>query len=53
MRFDIPVVGFETIRAMEEAGMVCLGIEAKRTLLFERPSLIEKANAAGIVVVAL
>ncbi len=53
MRFDIPVVGIETIRAMAQARATCLGIEAKRTLLFDRPQLIAEADRAGISIVAL
>lgn len=53
MRFDIPVVGRETIRAMEEAKACVLGVEAKRTLLFELPQLIAEADRKGMSIVAL
>lgn len=53
MRFDIPVVGPSTLSAMEESRARCLGVEARRTLLFERPNLIRLANEKGIAVVAL
>jgi DUF1009 family protein len=53
MRFDLPVAGLETMEAMRSAGALCLGVEAGKTLLFERPKLILAANAAGISVVAL
>ena len=52
MRFDIPVVGPETVRAMKEAGASCLGVEAGRVLLFNRPELIVAADAAGLAIVA-
>ena len=52
VRFDIPVVGAETIAAMAEAGATCLGIEARRTLLFERPQLIAEADRKGLAIVA-
>lgn len=52
MRFDIPVVGLETIQAMQEAGASCLGLEARRTLLFERPQLLAEADSAQIAIVA-
>lgn len=52
MRFDIPVVGLATIQAMEEAEVLCLGIEAKRTLLFERPQLVAYADRLGLAIVA-
>ncbi len=53
MRFDIPVVGLETIETMRQAKALCLGVEAERTLLMERPKLIALADEAGISVVAL
>ena len=53
MRFDIPVVGLETVKAMREAGASCLGVEAGRVLLFSRPELIAEADASGLTVVAL
>lgn len=53
MRFDIPVVGAETVRAMKEAGARCLGVEAGRCLLFDLPDLVAKADAGGISIVAV
>lgn len=53
MRFDIPVVGADTVRAMREAGATCLGVEAGRTLLFNRPEVVAEADAAGIALVAV
>ncbi len=53
MRFDIPVVGKETIQAMREAEATCLGVAAKRTLLFEYPDLIAQADRESIAIVAV
>ncbi len=53
MRFDIPVVGLETIQAMEEARVSVLGVEAKRTLLFQLPQLVAEADRKGMSIVAL
>ena len=53
MRFDIPVVGIETISAMQESGAACFGMEAKRTLLFDRVKLIEEADKRNLTLVAL
>jgi DUF1009 family protein len=52
MRFDVPVIGIRTVETMIRAGASCLSIEAGRTLLFDRESLIERANQAGIAIVA-
>jgi DUF1009 family protein len=53
MRFDVPVIGPPTIRTMQRAGASCLAIEAGRTLIFDRETVRELADAAGIVIVAL
>lgn len=51
MRFDVPVVGVATVKAMREAGADGLSIDAGRTLMLDGPAFVEAANAAGIVVV--
>lgn len=52
MRFDVPVVGPSTIEQMKTAGATALGIDAERTLLFDRTKLMELAEAAGITIQA-
>jgi DUF1009 family protein len=52
LRFDVPVVGIATIRAMREAGATCLCVEAGRTLLFDRAAMVAEADAASIVLMA-
>ena len=52
MRFDVPVIGLATIETMIRAGASCLSVEAGRTLLFERETVLERANQAGIAIVA-
>ena len=52
MRFDVPVIGMATVETMIRAGASCLSIEAGRTLLFDRASLLERASRAGIAIVA-
>lgn len=51
MRFDVPVVGVETIRVMQAAGADGLSIDAGRTLVLDGPAFIQAADAAGLVVV--
>ena len=53
MRFDIPVIGTETIQIMREAQMGALGVEGGRCLLFNLPELVSAADAAGIAVLAV
>ena len=53
MRFDVPVIGLKTIEAMEQARATCLAIEAERTLIFDRDTVLLRANAARIAIVAV
>jgi UDP-2,3-diacylglucosamine hydrolase len=51
MRFDVPVIGIRTVETMVRTGATCLSVEAGRTLLFDRETLLERAAAAGIAIV--
>ncbi len=53
MRFDVPVVGPETLQALLSARATCLAVEAKKTLLLERETLMTQANQAHLAIVAL
>ena len=52
MRFDVPVIGLQTVETMKRASVTALAIEAGRTLLFDRAKLIEAADEAGIAIQA-
>jgi DUF1009 family protein len=51
MRFDVPVVGVATIRAMQAAGATLLSVDAGRTLMIDGEAILAAANAAGIAIV--
>lgn len=51
MRFDVPVVGLATVKAMRDAGATALSVDAGRTLMFDRGDLLASANDAGITIV--
>jgi DUF1009 family protein len=51
MRFDVPVIGMRTVETMIRAEATCLSVEAGRTLLFDRETLLERAAEAGIAIV--
>lgn len=53
MRFDVPVIGLETLDVMKEAGATVLAIEAHKTLFLDRAAAVEKADRFGIAVMAL
>jgi UDP-2,3-diacylglucosamine hydrolase len=53
MRFDVPCVGPETIRDLADNGGRCLVIEAKKTIIIDKPQTLELANKLGIAVVGV
>jgi DUF1009 family protein len=52
MRFDVPVIGVETIRVAAESGVRVIAVEAGKTLLLERDTVIALANSSNLSVVA-
>jgi len=51
MRFDVPVIGLATIQAMRTAGASALSIDAGKTLMFDRDTLLASADEAGITII--
>ena len=51
MRFDVPVVGLSTLKAMVEVKARVLAVEANKSILLQRESLLREAGEAGISVV--
>jgi hypothetical protein len=51
-RFDVPVVGPQTIRVMARVKAACLSIEAGKTLLIDRDATVRLADRHGICIVA-
>jgi UDP-2,3-diacylglucosamine hydrolase len=51
MRFDVPVIGLQTIHAMGAAQATVLSVDAGKTLMFDKESLITAADEAGITIV--
>src|SRR6266571_3980885 len=52
MRFDVPVVGANTIEVMRNAGATCLAIDAGRCLLLDGTKITSAADAANIAIIA-
>jgi DUF1009 family protein len=52
MRFDVPVVGVETIKIASEAKLRVIAVEAGKTLLLERDKVIELATRSNISITA-
>jgi len=53
LRFDLPATGVRTIDTMQEVKASCLAIEAGKTIMIQKETLIARADAAGIAIVAL
>jgi len=51
LRFDVPVIGLETIRIAAEARLRVIAIEAEKTLLLERDAIVDLANRSKISIV--
>jgi hypothetical protein len=51
MRFDMPVVGLNTVRAMIEVDAKVLAVEAKNSIILNKDKMIEESKKAGISVV--
>lgn len=51
MRFDVPCVGPDTIKAMSENGGVCLAVEAEKTIIIDKADTLKLADELGITVV--
>jgi len=52
MRFDVPVVGIETIKVAAEANLRVIAVEAQKTLLLEREKVVDLAARSKISIVA-
>jgi DUF1009 family protein len=53
MRFDVPVVGLNTIKGLVSAGARALAIEAGKTLFIDKEKSVELADAKGISIVSV
>ncbi len=51
MRFDVPVIGVETISIAAEAKLRVVAVEAGKTLLLERDAIVDLANRSKISIV--
>lgn len=51
MRFDVPVVGLETLRVFKECNVSALAVDAKKTLLLDREEFIRKADRLKMTVI--
>jgi hypothetical protein len=52
MRFDVPVIGVETLCVAAEAGLRLIVVEAGKTLLLDHNAIVDVANRAKISIFA-
>ena len=52
MRFDVPVIGVETIRIAAEAKVRVIAVEAGKTLLLEREAIADLATHSKLSIIA-
>jgi DUF1009 family protein len=52
LRFDLPVIGPKTVRALADARASLLAVEAGKTLILDRKELVELAEKEGVAIVA-
>ena len=51
MRFDVPVVGLTTLKAMIDVGAKVLAVESEKSIILNREKIIEDSKKAGISIV--
>jgi len=50
MRFDVPCVGPDTVKALADNGGKCLVVEAGKTIIIDKPETIKLADKLGITI---
>jgi len=53
MRFDLPVIGVDTIRTLIQSKARCLAFQERKTLLLDRAEVIAMADAADLAIVVV
>jgi hypothetical protein len=53
LRFDVPVIGPRTLRAIIHAKASCLAIEAQKTIIINKQKCLQMANRHDICIVAV
>ena len=53
MRFDIPVIGLNTVKNLASSHASCLAIEAEKTLFIDMEASLKLADSKNIIIVAI
>jgi DUF1009 family protein len=51
MRFDVPVVGSDTLKSMHEVNARVLAVESGKSIILNRSKLVKESGRAGIVII--
>ena len=52
-RFDVPVIGRETLETLRRVGATVLAVESAQTVFLQRSQALSLADEAGIVVLGI
>ncbi len=52
MRFDIPVIGLNTVKSLRKARIAAMAMEAGKAILLEREAVVARMNALGMCLAA-
>ena len=53
MRFDIPVIGMDTMKLLKKVRAAVLAVEAGRTIILEQEKVVKEADRLGMCLVAI
>jgi DUF1009 family protein len=53
MRFDIPVIGLQTLKVLKKAGVTLLAIEAGRCILLEKDEVLKQAQKMNLKMIVV
>ena len=53
LRFDVPVIGIETLRSMQRSNAAVLAVEASKTIIIDIDKFRNEADKAGISVIGI
>jgi DUF1009 family protein len=53
MRFDVPLVGLETVEAIVSSGGTALALEAEKTFLIDREEVVTLADSKGLSIIIM
>ena len=53
LRFDIPVLGLDTLKVCAEAGVTALAVEAGTTIIFDKEDFLPRADARKLAILGV